>query len=364
MKNLNNSLTFEYYDNHGHIFDKKCVSPGFLGWRWLQRVINKHTMPIALFLKCLVPTSRQDVLHRYASFLQNEGKSQVNNLKEWEGSHKKNTRLTVLTIDMNGLGVGETEKPFRDQVLEIIELKKRGKKIQLFLHIDPNTGYALDLLQELEPWIDGIKIYNNMGHFPYGDVLYTVYQWCAMNNKPVMLHASPGTPVHFKGKKKEILKRLDSSLFPLALSRKKNPSKKELCNNFINPLGFEKILLDFPKVNFCFAHMGGEEEIEKHLSGRYSYTSSLLRLIYKYDNAYTDTSYSFHKPEYHNFLKTLLKSPMYNNKILYGTDFYMYKTATTDFKDYFDNLIAVIGVEGFKRIALSNVNRYFKDKES
>jgi len=339
---------------HEHIMDEDCICPKFVGSKFLQSMVNKVTWPFVRLMHVIIPFTKKDVLSRYASFITNENKTQEANLKELESYYAKGSKFVILTVNMNGMGAGKTKKSFEDQIKEVIKMKLEGHNIFMFYHLDPTVDDCLDLLYKYEKHIDGLKVYTLMGHFPDHINLLKGYEWCQKNKKPVVFHTSPESPVYYKGKKSEIKKRLKQARYPLYEAQK---TKRDLCRNFTNPRYYNDILEMFPEVNFDFAHLCGEQEIEKYMNGESSMTHLIITLCKLHKNAYFDTSYSFHGKATQVLLKELLKDSRLCTQILYGTDYYMNKTAASQ-SDFIDDMIDVIGESNFSKIAIENPSRF------
>ena len=67
-----------------------------------------------------------------------------------------------------------------------------------------------------------------------------------------MAHCTDGNPVHFKGSRKELVQLLCKYGFPVDMHK----TNKELCSLFTHPKNYERLLLKYPKLNFCLAHFG------------------------------------------------------------------------------------------------------------
>lgn len=337
---------------HEHILSKDNVPPKFLSKAWIQRLVNKYTLPVLLFLDFLIPITKRDIFSRYAAFVKNETKTQKQNLDELKSYYPEGTKFVILTINMNGMGAGKTKQSYEDQLIEVLQMKAAGEPILVYFHLDPTIEGALDMFIKYLPVIDGLKVYTLMGHYPYHPILMEAYRICGIENKPVIFHTSPESPVYYR--EKDIEKRLEGNLYPLYPVDKKKAKNSDFCRNFTNPLGYEYVLKCNPNVRFDFAHGAGEVEIEKYLNREPSMTYELIQLVKNYEKAYIDISYSFHTTKFHNMLKDLLSIPNLRGKFLYGTDFYMNKTATHTQNSYYKNLIDVIGVENFEQIAIIN----------
>jgi len=346
---------------HEHILDEHCVCPKFIGSKFIQRLVNKHTLPFVLLLDNLIPWTDSDSLSRYADFIRNENKTQSENFKELKSTYPEGSEYVILTVDMRGMGAGAPAKSFESQLLEVIALKNAGEKIKLFYHLDPTVKGSIELMLEYAPYIDGLKVYTLMGHYPTHSRLMEAYRWCENKGIPVVFHTSPGSPVHFKGSRKELNRRLElGRRFPLLKQSKRRPSKSDLCANFTNPLYYEYLLKEFPGVNFDFAHLAGEAELRKHMKGETSMTSLLLALMREYPNAYGDISYTFYDRDLQLQLLELLDDEKLRPKLLYGTDFYMNKTVCTTQQAFYGKLISIIGPQAFQEIAITNPAKFHK----
>lgn len=344
---------------HEHILDEHCICPKFIGSGFIQRLVNKHTLPFVLALDNLIPWTNSDVLSRYADFIRNENKTQAENFRELKSNYPAKSHYVILTIDMRGMGAGQPAKSFEDQILEVIALKKAGERVKLFYHLDPTVKGSTELMLKYGDYVDGLKVYTLMGHYPTHPVLMEAYAWCGRKGIPVVFHTSPGSPVHFKGSRKELKLRLAKGrLFKNVTGEKRRLSKSDLCSNFTNPLYYEKILEEFPEVNFDFAHLAGEKELRKHIAGEYSMTSAILDFMRKYENAYGDISYTFYDSDLQRHLLELMQDKSVRRKLLYGTDFYMNKTVCTTQQAFYGKLISIIGPKNFNKIAVLNPAKF------
>jgi predicted TIM-barrel fold metal-dependent hydrolase len=330
------------------------VPSGFFVNRGVQGFITKHTLPIAKFLDFLIPITHKDSFSRYAAYLERGELSQEENILDIMSKHPTDTIFTDLTVDMNGMGAGKTKVSYEEQLKEVIGLKRKGYPILVYYHLDPTIEGAYEMLLKYANYIDGLKVYTLMGHFPYHPTLIKAYKWCSDNNKPVTFHTSPSSPVHWKGSMKELDGRLKEAKFPLYPNKK---TKSEKCSNFTNPQGYYYVAKLFPKVFFNFAHLAGEEEIMKHIKTGVSMTTLLLNIIAELDNCMFDTAFSFYDYRILNFLKQILSNSKWQRHCLYGSDIYMVLTKTTE-KEYRQRLINALGVPLFMQIANVNSKKF------
>lgn len=341
-------------DIHTHIFDEKCVPDKFIGSKFLQRVVNRYTLPLVLLMDLINPFSKTDVLSRYAGFIRNENKSQKNNLKELKKIYPEGTKFVILTVNMAGMGAGKVKKNIEEQLKEVIELKNTGEPILIFYHLEPTTESCLEILYKYQNYIDGLKVYTLMGHSPLHAKLLEGYKWAQDHNKPVIFHTSPDSPVYFKGSKRELNNRL-RNLKPLI--NPKETDQHKLCANFINPRYYDVLCGLFPKMKLCFAHLGGEEEIKKAIRGEASMTTELLKICRYNENAYFDISSAFGNETIQKWLNIIIRDEVILAKCLYGSDYYMSKISF-DINEYISNLKKNIGEKNFNIISEVNTEKF------
>ncbi|MBL0071711.1 MAG: amidohydrolase family protein [Bacteroidetes bacterium] len=90
----------------------------------------------------------------------------------------------------------------------------------------------------------------------------------------------------------------------------------------MDPDNYEDILVKFPKLKICFAHMGFDSA--KKLNNLTWFTR-ILALMKMYPNVYMDVSYT---ASYENFCPWFIAqynawSPDIQDRVIFGTDFYM-----------------------------------------
>jgi predicted TIM-barrel fold metal-dependent hydrolase len=340
-------------DGHGHTltiehFAKKLI-PGIS-----KRLGNKFSREtLELILRGIFLFSKKDDLSRLADMLDTAEKTQFDILKEWFAALPKNSTVQVLTIDMAYMGAGEVPTPYEKQIEELITLKKIGFDIKIFIQIDCRRPAYEALIKKYLAHIDGFKVYPTMGTFPYDRRYDTMFAYAKQYNKPIVYHCSTPNINYYRGS--DIDKLLKQSHYPLYKHRF---TKKQKSYNFNNPLGIIECAEKNPDVMFQVAHMGGIEEIDKHLKGVDSWTTTLLLAALRLPNLMLDISYGFYKPEYHQFLKNLLTHPILRYQILFGTDFYLNKTVA-DMNAYL-SLYNILTEEEWNLITRDNYKRLRK----
>ena len=362
-------------NGHTHIFDEHCVAEKYIGSKSLQKIVNTYPEPFIKMLDFLSITDKKK-LAKYAAFVKNENKTMLQNFKELKSHYPFGTKFTVLTINMEGMGAGKVKKSYKQQLKEVIGIKQASEPILVFYHAVPEMEYCNPLLEEYIKKVQGIKIYPLMGHFPYHPTLMETYQYCSSYSLPVISHCAPINPTHQRDKK-YVKEALITSRFPLIPDSDK--SLEEMCSNFSHPVHLAFAAREFPTVNFCAAHMGGDVELDKFISRNeidyligkktkvgvihdFSWTYWVLKYCLLLPNFYTDISYTFYSTKYQKFLKLLLMHPELKKKILFGTDYYMNKIETLEEDTYYRNLIYTIGKDHFNQIASINQEHFYKYK--
>ena len=350
-----------YYNCHIHTFKDSDVPMKFLPLGLVRILSTKAGFKvIARLLNNMNPFSDNDSLDRYVKFVKT-GKlgSQKEIFKEVKRFYPDNTKFVILPMDMAYMGAGKVPRKYEDQINELAQLKKEFPQVIPFFHVDPRReGYFEMFKNSVETLgIQGLKIYPPLGYFPYDPALYPVYQYCVDKNLPVMSHCSPYNPVHFKGKKKEVIRLLSKSATPIDTDKK---NMKELCSNFTHPKNWEKVMTDFPKLKLCLGHFGSSYYWKKYIENPgdpNNWFDIIRKMMPNYPNLYSDISFTLYNEEYLPLLKVLLSDPVLKERILFGSDYYMVETKT-DERAFGLKLRAFIGEDYFNAIAAVNPNRY------
>lgn len=352
-----------FYNCHIHTFTVDDVPRKFLplglvrllasrnGGRFVSRILNR-----------LNPFSDHDVFDRYVRFL-DIGKmgSQEGIFLECRKFYSRDTRFVVHAMDLSCMRAGKVPRMYEDQLHELSKLADKYPEVIPFVHIDPRRRNYLELFHRcVEKWgFKGVKIYPTLGYFPYHPGLHPVYEYCQKHNLPVLAHCSPYNPVHYRGSRKDVLAMLRHSRITPDLEIN---TRKGLCANFADPRNWEYVLNEFSGLTLCLAHFGSEHYWKEYLDrpGNPNNWFQLIRkMITKYPGLYTDISFTVNKEKYFPLLKILMTDNTLKRKILFGSDFYMVQTRTTE-RHFGLDLRARLGEEDFKTIAFDNPKRFFR----
>ncbi len=346
-----------YYNCHIHIFKDSDIPNKFLPIglvKALRSAAGYKT--ITGILKNLFFWSDEDVLDRYVKFV-TTGRlgSQQKIFEKCQAFYPDDTKFIVLPMDMACMGAGHVPRPYKEQLEELHDLNTMYPQLIPFIHVDPRREGILDLLKlSVEDWnFKGVKIYPPLGYFPYDPDLDPIYEYCQEMNLPILTHCSPGNPVHYKGKKKNLKKLLEKSIEPIDTDKKK---KKELCAYFTHPSNFEHVVKKFPKLRICFGHFGSQSSWDMFIhepEKEDNWFRIIKKLCKDYENFYADISFTMADMKYFSLLKVLLTDEKLSKKILFGSDYYMVEVETHE-RRYGLDLRAYLGEDDFNKIAIKN----------
>lgn len=351
-----------FYNSHIHLFTADDIPERFLPLYLVKILKNKIGFKIVTkLLSGLIPFTNKDALDRYVKFA-TIGKlgSQENIFLECKKYYPDDTKFIVLAMDMAFMDAGKVSRPYLEQLKELAALKIKYPQLLPFIHIDPRRKNSLNLLQwavKCNGFV-GVKMYPPLGIFPYDERFDSTYAFCERHNIPIITHCSPYNPVHNKGKKKNIIKLLEKSHTTVHTDGK---SKKELCSNFTHPKNYIQVIKKYPKLKICFAHYGSayywERFIEDPALDKDNWFNVINDLLFKYENFYTDISFTMNNDKFFPLLKIVLEDEGINKKILFGSDYYMVQVKGTE-RDFGLELRAYLGEEKFNLISKDNVETF------
>jgi predicted TIM-barrel fold metal-dependent hydrolase len=376
----------KFINSHAHIFTVghapdyflKTVVPSKPVAKWLEQFLQRKPTRLAFkaiyfMVRKMVARDKRDLLERYIEFLEiGMAASQQEVFENVSATYRRygDFGVVVLTQVLDCLDLEDRRSMHKNivtQVAEVAELKRHAAYQQCilpFLGIDPRSAVTLSRDNWYEKYISkdygfcGLKMYPAAGFFPFDIRLEPLWAWAEANEVPVMTHCTRGGSWYLGSQESlintgafsqhginpdnehytSIQNRIAATL-ALSDIRKKN---KVWCNVFGNPECYEPVLAKYPKLKICFAHLGGENEIlrNKNGGGLDGYPSQLLdnnwfeavlALMKKYENVYSDISYTLSSRDAIEHVRTTLNKPDMQDafgkklfqKLLYGTDFYM-----------------------------------------
>ncbi len=274
--------------------------------------------------------------------------SQAEVFHELRHYYPRDTRYVVLPLDLELIGHGPVEASIAEQHDELAALTRQfPRNIIPFATVYPDRPGAFDEFRRCveEHGFKGLKLYPKTGYAPDHPVLVEqVYPYCEANNLPVMSHCSRGG-VHSKAWAKDPYMR----------------------DRVTEPYAYRAVLNQFPKLRFCLAHYGGQDDWTSYLRDGFdpdtahaqdqNWVHQLNTMIKSgaYPNLWTDISYTmFHFNRFAPLLKLFLKDDGLCRRVMFGSDFYMTRQEDLSEKAVSIHLRDALGEEIFTRIAKEN----------
>ncbi len=314
-------------DAHGHIFNFKYVPDAYFQKFWVRR---NDVGQVAIFLHNLLPWTDRDRLSSYAYFLKTGNRRSMKVIFDtMVRYYPPGTIFTPLMMDFQfGFkGNSDQDDTFLSQMREMIELKKDNRDILFpFLAVDPRRKGIFDLVKQSvgdQKDFYGVKIYPALGYLPSDPVLMEIFGHCEEKGIPVTTHCSRGginTDFHsirvkgtmFNGDEYEYIDRNERFLVRSKWKR-----------YFNDPRNWVPVLEKYKKLRLNLAHFGGEDEWRLYLSGRKgTWVDKIINLTMRYENVYTDISYTFSYRDFYPTMKKMIAGPV-GDKMLFGSDYYM-----------------------------------------
>lgn len=342
---------------HVHVFTDKAVPKGFLpaGLVPILRTKAGYYLLVKL-LKNVNPFTNKDSMNKMAEFIRlGHLGSQKAIFNECARFYPENTKFIVLPMDMAYMGAGDPKQKYIDQLFELSMIAYENPNVIPFFMADPRNAEVSQLFNRfIHGSFKGVKIYPPLGYYPYDERLTPIYEYCNENSIPVLSHCTPGNPVHFKGSMRELRK--------MAGVTDKKLKRGEICDMFTNPDNWEQVAQKYPNINICLAHAGGANMWDKWFEDQKNpenWLNKLIRLAKAYGNIYFDISFTMADTKYFALLKILLTDTQLAKKILFGSDFYMVQTESTE-NVFAITLRAYLGEYMWKMITDTNPRRYLQ----
>lgn len=339
----------EIINCHSHIFNIDNAPKKFLQG-FTAKIIAKIAWPILnvkpgayLLIKIIKNFVKDPHTKKLASFLKvGTMKSQNKIFTDLKNNYNAGDRFVVLTLNMDYMGAGKAKFPYNEQIHEIKRIKAQNLETCLpFYSVDPRAGNGNQLKEIAETHIkdkgfNGIKIYPALGFYPFDPKLEEMYKWATENKIPITTHCTR-VGSYYLGKITQEMTNPESfysgSLknWPDKFGKPEFPIVKDLndntkfCDNFSEIYNYAIVLHKFEKLKLCFAHSGGDDEIllSHGANPDKSWFAQIIYLMKKYDNVYTDISYTIYEKKIFPDILKLLQDKKIGHKVLFGTDYFM-----------------------------------------
>jgi uncharacterized protein len=404
-----------------HILTSECAPPTFLRVQ-TSRFLKKIGIPLKALLEIdrvrgiiartnwlltfYGPNNRR-AIGRYIRFLdvaaQHSEAAIFRMALDAAKTYDANPRLVALTLDMDHMD--NQCKPivtYQTQLYQALRLKKLyPDNLFPFVSADPRsmagdemvewvsqffkTGVISHQKKAILPYCAGIKLYPALGFFPFDPGLDKMYAYAEREGIPLIFHCTRAgsqyigdsiksliphrpemiMPENGSARYLEAIKAKEEILSRIARYRDndwiKNNRKGDnnrACELFSHPQNYVPVMLKYPNLKICLAHMGGGTEVKymdpeskdrrrkmasthrrfRKMSARWeadghNWANLIKQLMVQHENLYTDLSYTVTELENHlvkkNTRKWLVTKDRNNNelatRILFGSDFFMSK---------------------------------------
>lgn len=323
---------------------------------------------------------------RYANFLSIGKSATQREVFEKLRLHyeKEEMRFVALSLYMEAMGAGTSHSGYEGQLEDLLVVKHMyPDQIIAFLGVDPrwkSSGVELRdaVIKHFETTLEakgkayspfaGIKLYPSTGFYIFDQKLFPLLEWAAQNQVPVLSHCSYLGGI-FNNDAQQIKAQLNSwlaygydmsygnyclqhGLLPpeyasetdlrrWIVGKNAASNNKLSCSYFLEPASYEPVLAYFHQqgtpLKLCLAHFGGVEQLlegSRHagvtLAGPtprgvkpMNWFNQITELMAKYQQLYTDVSYTLFDKQAHAAICEVAKNPIYQSRVLFGTDYYM-----------------------------------------
>lgn len=437
---------------HMHIFTSECAPPNFLRVQtsFLLRVLAPLLKPLVEndstrgfiarvnWLLSLFGRTNRRKIGRYIAFLDVASQYAEADIfriaLKAAKTYDPHPRLVALTLDMDNMDNNSSPVVnYQTQLTQALHLKRLyPDTIFPFISADPRSMAGDELVRYIRkyfetgvrshrsdaiiPYCAGIKLYPAHGFFPFDLRLEKLYEYAEKEGIPLLFHCTRvgsqyvgnnitalfppkldmimpevGSPDHATATvvKHEIYARIERYRNKGWIRNSTLGVNDHACDLFSHPQNYVPVMLRFPKLKICLAHMGGATEVsymdpdmpDKHgkkaaLHGKYlrmketwetdghNWAKLIQQLMVEHTNLYTDLSYTL--ADLDNILiqqnnRRWLEIKDLTNKelsarVLFGTDFYMTEAEKGEAKLY--ELMRSILSNHFDQITRENPERF------
>lgn len=426
----------KFTNTHIHVFNADCAPenflriipfgvvrliPGPIKWLIERRSVRKA---IRLLNRLLKKSKRRNALHKYVSFLQIGTQRTQKDVFEIAfkvaKQYDSEARVVGLTMDMDHMDNqgGLPKKPLETQLAEVRALKSfYPENFFPFLGVDPRTRSGKSLVNwarghfeqgvfdrrsgKAYPYFTGIKLYPALGFFPFDPRLEELFRYAEENQIPVMSHCTRSGSMYvgsaiesliprnppmmtssvedFPTIQKKIHDRIDRYYEAGLIKNKKRGANDLSCDLFCHPENYIPVMMKFPKLKICLAHMGGTNEIlwmdqkpetNWQKADGENWSALIPKIMKVHTGMYTDISYTLADLKNSDVLEYVLgmikgsstlindlEIPPLGDRILFGTDFYMTEQEATE-AELYQLAVNAIPQPYFDQITRDNPSKY------
>lgn len=419
---------------HIHVFNSECAPENFLRIMSIK-FVRKHPKTVKTILeqkniRKLIwklntllkrkKSKRRSSFAKYIAFLNvgtQRSQSDVYNLAfKVAKTYDPSARIVGLTLDMDHMdNQGKIpEKPLKTQLEEVKQLKRYNPdNFFPFLGVDPRARSGSDLVTwaskffstgiksqrsgKVYPYFSGIKIYPALGYFPFDPRLDELYAYAQKEGIPIMTHCTRGGSQYVGTQIESLIPLKPSMIMPNKNDQRAIKAQKEIfkgikkyydkgwiknsnignndkaCDLFSHPQNYVPVMVKYPNLRICLAHMGGTDEVinegdktqkEIHEMDHYNFADLIFKLMKEHPNMFTDMSYTLSGLEdkrvrirlSHWLSLTDKNGKGLEDRVLFGTDFFMTEQEAREYELY-ELARSYLGNK-FDKLARENAVRY------
>ncbi|AYN03558.1 amidohydrolase family protein [Flavobacterium sp. 140616W15] len=363
-------------DIHTHIFDRRCLSTGYVLLRMLKSKLKDLLGLESFEVDSLLIKTEEEI---YEEIKAND----LNSEADWEKLESDLETVAELTSEIEFLGLDIREalrvlkkgsmrevldhyvdnfsvvqlpsyknRPFLTGVLmmdlatgwdmkprkclsaQIDEIKAimADRPILPFLAIDPRRVSLNDKEENIydlfikafndrqAPFF-GVKCYPSMGYLPTDVRLDPIFKICAEKNIPVVSHCGGESVSTFE---KSIVVEDQTGVHNFVIPGNSRPERARYLNN---PEAWIPVLEKYPKLKLNLAHFGGDDFWLNHSKtnlGDVRVKKIIAMLKNPNWNVYTDFSFNLVESElFETFKKELDANAEIQSKVMFGTDYWV-----------------------------------------
>lgn len=246
-----------------------------------------------------------------------------------EKYHDRPFVSVILMMDLEQGWGRSTRKSYRTQVDELNTIAK-DYAVLPFLALDPRRDdlYETFLQAFCQPdsRFFGVKLYPSFGYAPSDKWLHPIFYLCEKYKIPVTTHCG-GTVISTFHSPVVIFNCSD---FDTCTPTTINGSRVKIAQQLNEPSQWELVLQSFPKLKLNLGHFGGGEGWEIYNNtGNTTGRMDTIKNLMDYEGVYADFSFNISDKNLDEaFLKGLQNIPKFQERSMFGTDFWVVLPST------------------------------------
>lgn len=242
----------------------------------------------------------------------------------------------MMDITNDGKDKGQFERQLKDTSAMVLAYPGR---ILPFVAVNPMRPDHFQIMERALNGMGfvGVKLYPSLGFDINSPELDKVYTYCEDRQVPILMHCSKTGFKH-----------------------------SDQFKNNSSPEHWETILDKHNDLKICFGHFGGDQFFAglAEVDNKPAWGPIILKLMERYPNVYGDISYHTASMDggdvekaYFGALSNHIGNPNYNERILWGSDFFLVRRRLRE-KNYWNYMKKMVDPNHYQQIASINPIRY------